>query len=110
MLDVAFLWIAAVLLLSPIVHPWYVTWLVPFLAWRRDTWVLVWTGTVIAAYAVLPDWWSSGIWDLPIWALLLEYVPVYILLAAAAISYLGRRPDRGRNVRVGTGRDYSVRA
>ncbi|MCH8936557.1 MAG: hypothetical protein IIB90_12590 [Gemmatimonadetes bacterium] len=108
--DVAFLWIAGVLLLSPIVHPWYVTWLVPFLAWRRDMWVLVWTGTVIAAYAVLPDWWSSGIWDLPGWALLLEYLPVYILLAAAAISYLRRRPDRGHSVRVGSGRDSSVRA
>ena len=88
-LDVAFLWIAAVLLLSPIVHPWYLTWLVPFLAWRRDTWVLVWTGTVIAAYAVLPNWWSSGIWDLPNWALLLEYLPVYMLLAAAVASRLG---------------------
>jgi len=92
-LDVAFLWIAAVLLLSPIVHPWYLTWLVPFLAWRRDMWVLVWTGTVIAAYAVLPDWWLSGIWDLPKWALLSEYLPVYILLAAAAISHLRRRPN-----------------
>jgi len=73
-------------------------------------WVLVWTGTVIAAYAVLPDWWSSGIWDLPGWALLLEYLPVYILLAAAAISYLRRRPDRGHKVRVGSGRDSSVGA
>ncbi len=85
-MDAAFAWIAAVLLLSPIVHPWYVTWLVPFLAFRRDQWVLVWTGTVIAAYAVLPAWWASGIWDLPNWALVLEYAPVYILIAVWALS------------------------
>ncbi len=85
-MDAAFAWIAAVLLLSPIVHPWYVTWLVPFLAFRRDQWVLVWTGTVIAAYAVLPAWWESGIWDLPNWALVLEYAPVYTLIAVWALS------------------------
>lgn len=85
LLRAAFIWIAAVLLVSPIVHPWYVTWLIPFLAWRRDLWLLVWTGTVIAAYAVLPEWWSSGTWHLPTWALILEYAPVYLLLIPAAI-------------------------
>lgn len=89
--DTAFVWIAAVLLLSPIVHPWYVTWLIPFLAWRRDQWVLVWSGTVIAAYAVLPAWWSSGIWDLPTWALVLEYAPVYALIAVAALGAYRQR-------------------
>jgi hypothetical protein len=90
-LQAAFVWIAAVLLVSPIVHPWYVTWLIPFLAWHRDTWLLVWTGTVIAAYAVLPEWWSVGIWHLPAWALILEYAPVYLLLIATALPRLSTR-------------------
>lgn len=91
--EAAFGWIAAVLLLSPIVHPWYLAWLIPFLAWRHDLWVLVWSGTVIAAYAVLPGWWSASVWELPTWALLLEYVPVYFLLIATAV--LGVRRQRG---------------
>jgi len=90
-MDVTFAWIAAVLLLSPIVHPWYLTWLIPFLAFRRDAWVLVWTGTVIAAYAVLPAWWASGVWELPTWALVLEYAPVYTLIAVWALSSRRRR-------------------
>jgi hypothetical protein len=89
--DAAFIWIAAVLLASPIVHPWYVTWLIPFLAWRRDLWLLVWTGSVIAAYAVLPEWWSAGTWRLPTWALILEYAPVYLLLITAAVRRFSTR-------------------
>jgi hypothetical protein len=96
--EAAFGWIAAVLLLSPIVHPWYLAWLIPFLALRRDLWVLVWSGTVIAAYAVLPEWWSASVWDLPTWALLLEYLPVYGLLIATAVPGVLRQAasvDRG---------------
>ena len=89
--DVALLLIAAVLLCSPIVHPWYVTWLVPFLALRRDPWVVAWTGTVVFAYAVLPQWWTAQIWHLPTWALVLEYLPVYALAAAAVLGAIRRR-------------------
>jgi hypothetical protein len=85
-LDAAFIWTAAVLLLSPILHPWYVTWLVPFLAWRSDLWVLAWSGTVVLAYQVLPVWWSTGDWRLSIWARVFEYAPVYGLMLWAVLS------------------------
>ncbi len=77
----AFVWIAALLLVSPIVHPWYVTWLIPFLAWRRDWWVVAWTGTVVLTYTVLPDWLAAQRWELAGWVPWVEYVPVALLLA-----------------------------
>jgi hypothetical protein len=95
--DAAFVWLAGVLLLSPIVHPWYVAWLIPFLAWRGTTswgwewWALAWTGTVVFAYAVLTQWRAESVWELPTWALVLEYAPVYALLA---VRLVGPRPGR----------------
>jgi len=88
-----FAWMAALLLASPIVHPWYVTWLVPFLVWRRAPWALAWTGTVVLAYAVLPAWRAEGVWHLPFWAFALEYAPVLALLAWWSV---GRRPSGQR--------------
>jgi hypothetical protein len=76
----AFVWIAALLLVSPIVHPWYLIWLIPFLAWRRDWWVVAWTGTVVLTYSVLPRWLAEGVWELPAWVPWVEYVPVIVLL------------------------------
>ena len=87
--ETSFLWIGAVLLASPIVHPWYVVWLIPFLALRPRAWAFVWTGTVVLAYWVLTDWRAAGVWYLPGWVLALEYLPVYGLLLA------GRRMNSG---------------
>lgn len=69
---------AALLLLSPVVHPWYLLWLLPFAIWRaggvRPGLALpfwIWTGTVWIAYI------DPGIRTL-------EYLPVWIALASAA--------------------------
>lgn len=91
----AFVWVAAALLASPIVHPWYVTWLIPFLAWRRAPWALVWSGTVVLAYTVLPRWHEEGIWELPRWVPWVEYVPVFALIAWAARGERRSQPDDG---------------
>ena len=90
--SVTFWWIAAVLLGSPIVHPWYVAWLIPFLAWRDEWWALVWTGTVMISYAVMTEWRAEGVWTLPTWAAVVEYVPVY---GALVIRCVGCRVSGG---------------
>ncbi len=77
----ALAWIGGLLLASPIVHPWYVVWLVPFLAWRREAWALAWSGTVVLSYAVLPRWLAERVWELPAWVPWVEYGPVLALLA-----------------------------
>lgn len=90
----ALAWTAGLLLASPIVHPWYVVWLVPFLAWRREPWILAWSGTVALSYAVLPRWQTEGVWHLPAWVPWVEYAPVYGLLAAALVGVSRPRPAR----------------
>ncbi len=56
----------ALLLLSPTVHPWYVTWLVALTCLElRAAWV-VWSGTVLLSYAGVSTWW--------------EYAPVFAFL------------------------------
>lgn len=91
-------WLAAVLLASPIVHPWYVTWLIPFLAWYRWGWALAWTGTVVLSYAVLPGWRAHRVWDPPAWAIAAEYAPVYGLLLWGWIDGVRRRRLAPRSV------------
>ena len=88
----------ALLLLSPVVHPWYVAWLVPLLVIRhaaattlmvRPDYVaraaLAWSFTCVAVYTVLPVYARTGSWNVPSWALWLEYLPVFALLSAGWI-------------------------
>jgi hypothetical protein len=76
--------VAGVTVLSPNVFPWYVVWLVPFLAITPSVPWIAFTGTVGFAYAFfLPD-----PWHIPAWARLVEVAP----LLAGAVMSLRRRP------------------
>lgn len=66
----------ALLFVAPTVHPWYVVWLLPFAALRRDGWAraaLVFSATVLFGYLA---WWSfqqGGPWQVPWWATCVEF-------------------------------------
>lgn len=77
----AFVLLAAALLLSPVVHPWYVLWLVPFLCLFRSPAFLTWNATVVLSYTVLSRYRLNGIWELSPIIQGLEYIPVYAGLA-----------------------------
>jgi len=79
-LRATYLLLAAVLLLSPSVFPWYVTWLVPFLCFYPNPALLLWTVTVLLSYHVLIDFTALGQWHYTPWLVWLEYVPVFALL------------------------------
>jgi hypothetical protein len=67
-------------------HPWYVVWIVPFLCVHPSPAWLWFSGAVTlsyVAYVVEPM-------PLPWWAWLLEYGPLYALLAAGAVARLVR--------------------
>lgn len=81
----------AVLLLSPVVHPWYVLWLVPLLVLQPrfgafQLIALAWTLTAVFAYAVLPGFQSTGEWQIPAWAWTLEYGLLALALSAALLT------------------------
>ena len=67
------------LLVSPVVYPWYLLWVLCFVpllrGWQGMT-ALVWAATVGVSYLL----WRTSDWVLPTRWLLVEYVPVYATL------------------------------
>jgi alpha-1,6-mannosyltransferase len=84
----AFAWPMAVsLFCAPVVFPWYLLWLLPFLTSASTLMIIIWTVSIIPVYA---QWHLSrltGSWGaLPDWVMLVEYGCV----VAAAIFALRR--------------------
>ena len=78
---------AASLVCAPVVYPWYLLWLLPFLRSTSTLPLIVWTVSILPTYIV---WHLRSLgreWHVPAWVLLLEYGAVAI---AAAIAFLRR--------------------
>ncbi len=71
-------------LLSPVLHPWYLLWLIPcFCLWQVPSLVAL-SGTVVLSYTVWPGYLAHQPWVVPLWARLLEYAPVICLMPLTA--------------------------
>jgi hypothetical protein len=86
----AFAWpMAASLLCAPVVYPWYLLWLLPFLRSTSTLPITIWALSILPTYYV---WHLRALgrpWIVPGWIMLLEYGAVAI--AAAAIGLRGPR-------------------
>ena len=60
-------------LLSPTLHPWYLLWLVPFLALHTSPAWLAFTGLVMLSYHVLIGYSVGGVWEESLWVRGVEY-------------------------------------
>ena len=69
-----------VLLLSPQVHPWYLAWLLPLDLAAGGRAALIWSAAVLCAYAPLDAWVERGVWDMPQWLHIFEYLVVALAL------------------------------
>jgi hypothetical protein len=77
------------MLLTPTLHPWYLIWLIPFLALNIR---LAWIGfslAVVLSYEVLIEYHSSGLWVESNWVWGLEFGTLLVLLPVSWIV-LGR--------------------
>ena len=79
--------------LAPIVHPWYVAWLVPLAALSRSRAALLFSFTCLAAYFAWLSALKGGPWRVPTWAVVLEYGSVGLLAFYEAV----RRPTAPRS-------------
>ena len=62
---------SATLLCAPLVYPWYLVWLAPFLVTVQTMPLTIWTVSILITYVV---WQLTGMpWAVPVWALLVEY-------------------------------------
>jgi alpha-1,6-mannosyltransferase len=78
---------AASLLCAPVVYPWYLLWLLPFVRSASTVPIIIWTVSIIPTYYV---WHLRALgrpWSVPGWIMLLEYGCVAM---AAAIILLRR--------------------
>lgn len=78
---------ATSLLCAPVVYPWYLLWLLPFLRSVATLPILIWTLTIIPTYYVWRLRTLGQPWVVPDWILLLEYGSVAV---AAGIVVLRR--------------------
>jgi len=82
----AFAWpMAASLLCAPVVYPWYLVWLVPFVGSASTVPLLIWTVSIIPTYYVWHLRSLGRLWVLPGWVMPLEYGAV--ALAAATVVF-----------------------
>jgi len=84
----AFAWpVAASLLCAPVVYPWYMLWLLPFIRSTSTVPIMIWTLSIIPTYYVWHLRTLGRPWLVPGWIMMLEYGSV---AAAAAIIALRR--------------------
>ena len=73
----AFAWpMAASLLCAPVVYPWYLLWLLPFVRSVSMLPIIIWTVSIIPTYIVWHLRTVGRPWLVPGWAMLLEYGPM----------------------------------
>ena len=84
----AFAWpMAGSLLCAPVVYPWYLLWMLPFLRSASTLPIIIWTVSIIPTYVVWHLRTLGRPWLVPGWVTLLEYGSV---AAAGAIILLHR--------------------
>jgi hypothetical protein len=87
----AFAWpMAASLLCAPVVYPWYLLWVLPFVRSVSTLPIMIWTVSIIPTYMV---WHLRSLgrpWMLPGWILLLEYGSVAITAAIVRLRRMTR--------------------
>ncbi len=94
--------LAALFLISPVVNPWYLVLLVPFISLQPSVWGITAVTTVLLAYCTAANLQLTGMggFDHPWWVRPLEIVPV--LLAGAIAFVLDRRAAKRLSTRFST--------
>ncbi|MCK9459298.1 MAG: glycosyltransferase 87 family protein [Proteobacteria bacterium] len=94
------LWVfGAFLLLTPVLHPWYLLWILPWAACLRAWPWLAFGAALPLAYLPLDSWWAAGTWDAPAWIPAVEHG----VLCAAGLASLLVRERRRRALLTGKG-------
>jgi hypothetical protein len=82
---------AASLLCAPVVFPWYLLWLVPFLTSASTLLIIIWTVSIIPTYIMWHMRTLGRPWGaLPVWVMLFEYGCIAIPAAILALRRMKR--------------------
>jgi hypothetical protein len=80
---------AIALMFAPLVYPWYLVWLAPFLTTRWTLPLLVWTITILPVYVVWAFPPGAG-WFVPVWILAIEYGAIAVTAILVQRPFLTR--------------------
>jgi alpha-1,6-mannosyltransferase len=88
-----FAWpMAASLLFAPVVFPWYLLWLLPFLTSASTLLIIIWTVSIIPTYVMWHFRTLGRPWGaLPVWVMVVEYGCIAITAAIIASHRIGER-------------------
>lgn len=98
---------AASLFCAPVVYPWYLLWLLPFLRSASTVPILIWTLSIIPTYYVWHLRTLGRPWVVPGWILVLEYGSVAVAAAFTASRGITRT---GRTAIFGKADRFKARA
>ena len=73
---------ALALACAPVIYPWYLLYLTPFLWSRKTVPLLVWTLSALLVYVVWEQARQGGRWILPVYIQILEFA---VVLASIAV-------------------------
>jgi hypothetical protein len=95
----AFAWpMAASLLCAPVVYPWYLLWLLPFVRSASTAPIIIWTVSIIPTYYVWHLRTLGRPWLAPGWIMLLEYGSVTVAGAVIVFRrFIGLAVTREQN-------------
>jgi alpha-1,6-mannosyltransferase len=98
----AFAWpMAASLLCAPVVYPWYLLWLLPFLRSTSTMPIILWTVSIIPTYYVWHLRTLGHPWLVPGWIMLLEYGSVGVAGVIVGLRRTTRPADVGSRTTTG---------
>jgi len=87
----AFAWpMAASLLCAPVLYPWYLLWLLPFVRSAATLPLIIWTVSIIPTYIVWHVRTLGRPWMLPVWVMWLEYGAVAMTAAIILVRRIIR--------------------
>ena len=71
--------LGGLLIFAPVVHFWYFTWLLPFVALRPSPAWLSFSVTAPLYFLVHSAYLETGLWDLPVWARWAFWLPFFMI-------------------------------
>ena len=81
----------ALLLLSPVVHPWYLLWILAFLPMHPALPWMAFSWLAFLGYEALMPYRGTGTWQSSEWVAWVEYGPVYLLLGWCLVRWAAAR-------------------
>lgn len=87
----------AALVCAPVVYPWYLLWLLPFVHSASTVPIVVWTVSIIPTYMVWHLRTLGRPWVLPAWVMPLEYGAAAVAVAIAALLRFTPSPATTRD-------------